>query len=90
MSATGTIMRKKTPLAERVIQLSLYAIIAGGIAYYLSEYINDLMIMWGIPMQGETFITFISIVVGLLITTVLLFFMKRAYIKKGMSYNVDR
>lgn len=85
MSALGTIAKKKVPLSERIIQASLYIILSGAFAYYLKDYILTWTSDLDLPLQGDLLVSLVSIAAGLLITTILLFFMKRAYIKKGVN-----
>lgn len=84
MSATGIMTKRGTPWSERIIQASMYIIISGFIIYYGQGWVSDLITEYSIelPVSDDLAISIVSIVFGLLISTVLLFFLKRSVRKE--------
>lgn len=84
MSATGIMTKRGTPWSERIVQASMYIIISGFIIFYGQGWIAGLIEDYSIelPISDDLAISIISIVVGLLISTILLFFLKRSVRKE--------
>jgi len=86
MSAVGIATKRGTPISERIIQATMYIGISGLIIFYCQGWISNIIEENSIelPVSNEMAVSIISIVVGLLISTMLLFFLKRS-VKKGVK-----
>jgi len=82
LSPTSSIMKRKAPWSERIVQLALYVVISSFILYYASDYIKDWMTGIGIPVPSDFIVNMVAIAIGMIITTILLFFMRRSYSKE--------
>lgn len=86
--ATGgarMILKRKAPISEKIIQAALYSVLAAVIAVFLREPVDGWISEIGIPFRGELLTTMISIFIAILITTILLGFMARHYIGRGVN-----
>jgi len=88
MSAAGIMTKRGTPIAERIIQATMYIGISGLIIFYgqgwISGIIDDNSVE--LPVSNELAVSIISIVIGLLISTILLYFLKRG-VRKEVKRN---
>jgi len=82
LSSASRIMKRKAPWSERIVQLALYVVISSFILYYADGYIRELLDSYGVPIPGDFVVNMIAIAIGMLVTTVLLFFLRRAYSKE--------
>jgi len=82
LSPASSIMKRKAPWSERIVQLALYVVISSFILYYASDYIKDWMTGFGIPVPSDFIVNMVAIAIGMIITTILLFFMRRSYSKE--------
>lgn len=86
--ATGgarMIITRKTPLSEKLIQAALYSILAGVIAVFLREPVDEIISGMGIPFRSELLTTMISIFIAIFLTTILLGLMARHYTRRGIN-----
>ena len=84
--ATGgarMIIKRKAPLSEKIIQAALYSILAGVIAVFLRNPVDEIIVEMNIPFRGELLTTMISIFIAIILTTILLGFMARHYARSG-------
>jgi hypothetical protein len=68
--------------AKGLVKNALYIVISGLIAYYLKGSINDFAEYWNLPLQGDLLVTMIAIAIGMLFTTMMLYFYEKS-IKKN-------
>ena len=89
MSATSILMKKGPSISERLVQASLYVILTGFIIFYGRSYIGDLLEQWNLdlPISLDTVTTIVSIIVGILVSTILLFFFKRSVRKEVKRFD---
>lgn len=89
MSATSILMKKGPSKSERIVQASLYVILTGFIIFYGRSYIGELMGQYAedLPISVDTATTIVSVIVGILVSTILLFFFKRSVRKEAKRFD---
>lgn len=88
MSSIGASMmiRKGNSWSEKIIRLSLYGIISGMIAFYGHDGLDNWLTNFtDLPISNEILIIFVSLILGIFITTVLLMLFKRN-VRRGMIH----
>ena len=86
--ATGgarMILKRKAPLSEKIIQAALYSVLAGVIAVFLKEPVEEIIVEMGIPFRGELLTTIVAIFIAIFLTTLLLGLMARHYTRRGVN-----
>lgn len=79
------VIKRKAPLSEKIIQAALYSILAGVIAVFLRNPVDEIILGMNIPFRGELLTTMISIFIAIILTTILLGFMARHYARSGAA-----
>ena len=67
--------------SREVVKYVLYVILSGAIAYYMKEPLTNWAEEMNVPFSGDALATFASIALGLLITTMMLYFYERSMMK---------
>lgn len=75
----------KRPISEKIIRGALYAVIAGALAFVLSEPTDKWLESLGISLQRELIVTLLFIFIAIIITTGLLGHMSRFYVRRGLN-----
>jgi len=86
--ATGgarMVIMRKAPLSEKLIQAALYSVLAGIIAVFLKEPVDEWIIELGIPFRSDLLTTMVSIFIAIFLTTILLGLMARHYTRRGVN-----
>jgi len=86
MSVSGGAYKvgKANSKSKAVIQYALYVVLSGMLAFYLKEPLIALAEELDIPFSGDAMATFVAIAVGLLGTTMMLYFYERS-MNKGVG-----
>ena len=85
MSMSGGAYRVGTASSKSkaMIKYALYVVLSGMLAFYLKEPLVTWAEEMNIPFSGDILATFVSIAMGLLITTMMLSFYEKS-MNKGM------
>ena len=77
------VTKGKRPYSEKIIRGALYAIIAGALAFVLSEPADKWLESLGVSLQRELIVMMLFIFIAIVITTGLLGNMSRFYLRRG-------